>query len=315
VKAEALSAGAQQSLCGPDRVGRAVPVDPGTATASQQGRRGPLATPALPGQGVARAPARSIARTRRAATELAAHRRRLLECAIEPDLDPTDALLLRVEPASASSRLAERAGEGADHRAGLARLLAAASAVAEGSHRIQLKAEAASSRPPAAAKGHNGIQSTDGIHRTPGTDGIHGRAGSPPNAAQAPSDLRLSPPPGRIAAREGLGVDNSIPGTPGTDGPAGPASRPLSAARAPSGLRLTDLDPPGRIAGREGLGVDNGIEGIHGSDGTDAPASHSLSAAQGPSNLRLTASSPGRIAGREGEVATTSTPTTTKETR
>ena len=36
--------------------------------------------------------------TRRAAAELAAHRRRLLEVACDPELDPTDAILLRVAP-------------------------------------------------------------------------------------------------------------------------------------------------------------------------------------------------------------------------
>lgn len=82
--------------------------------------------------------ARSRIAIRRAAGELAAHRRRLLECATEPDLDPADALLLRVDAD--------------DHRAGLVRVAEAALAVAGNSrtsHLTELKAPASDSRPPA----------------------------------------------------------------------------------------------------------------------------------------------------------------------
>lgn len=47
----------------------------------RQERRGPLAGPALPGTGIPAARARSLSRARRAAAELAAHRRRLLDLA------------------------------------------------------------------------------------------------------------------------------------------------------------------------------------------------------------------------------------------
>lgn len=78
--------------------------------------------------------ARSRIATRRAAAELAGHRRRLLECSAERELDPADALLLRIDPQG--------------HRAGLARLAEAALAVGEDSHLTQLKAAATDSRPP-----------------------------------------------------------------------------------------------------------------------------------------------------------------------
>jgi hypothetical protein len=85
--------------------------------------------------------ARSRTATRRAAAELLAHRRRLLELAVDPDHDPGAALLLRIEPAVGTGALAElaleraigRDGEeqagGEDYREALLGLRAAALAI------------------------------------------------------------------------------------------------------------------------------------------------------------------------------------------
>jgi hypothetical protein len=79
---------------------------------------------------------------------------------IDPDADPSAALLLRVEPASPELRL-DRIGhngqagptEGeAAHREGLLRLAATAQSVGEESHHNSLKAAALDSRPPAAPR-------------------------------------------------------------------------------------------------------------------------------------------------------------------
>jgi hypothetical protein len=106
---------------------------------------------------------RSRAATRRAATELAAHRRRLLELAVEAELDPSDALLMRVDPAN--------------HPTSLARIAGAAFAVApDDAHLTRLKAAAADSRP------------TVGSGRTNGS----GEAAGPNSTAQAAGSSNLN---------------------------------------------------------------------------------------------------------------------------
>jgi hypothetical protein len=173
------------------------------STKGRQERRGPHASSALPGRSAA-ARARSLQRTRAAATELAAHRQRLLATSIEAGegegLLSADALLLRVDPAG--------------HRAGLARLAEAALAVGEKSDHNRLKAAASDSRPPQAAElrlktssssasraasGGEGLAVDNGIDGTPGTDGTHGPGGAP----QAPPSFRPIAPSSRIARREG----------------------------------------------------------------------------------------------------------------
>jgi hypothetical protein len=102
----------------------------------RQERRGPHTASALPGPGAA-ARASSLARTRAATTELAAHRRRSLaisssarstvlaldspptSCDDDTEAGPGAALLFRVEPASARRFNRERAPQAAQGAAGL----------------------------------------------------------------------------------------------------------------------------------------------------------------------------------------------------
>jgi hypothetical protein len=184
-----------------------------SSTKGRQERRGPHASSALPGRSAA-ARARSLQRTRAAATELAAHRRRLLATSIEggegEDLLSADAMLLRVGPAV--------------HHAGLARIAEAALVFDRNGHRA-FKAAASDSRPPQAAElrlktssssasraasGGEGLAVDNGIDGTPGTDGTHGPGGAP----QAPPSFRPTAPSSRIVRREGKDVTTPISTSP-----------------------------------------------------------------------------------------------------
>jgi len=156
------------------------------STKGRQERRGPHTVSALPGRSAA-ARARSLQRTRAAATELAAHRRRLLATSIEggagEDLLSADAMLLRIEPTA--------------HEAALLRVAQAALVFDRNGHRAS-KAPAGDSRPP--EFGHNGTPATDGS--PPRSETRTGR-GAGESAAH------------RIAAREGEGsTPSSRPKSP-----------------------------------------------------------------------------------------------------
>jgi hypothetical protein len=108
-------------------------------------------------------------RTRAAATELAGHRRRLLASGAEADLDPADAMLLRIAPA--------------DHRIGLARIAEAALAVGAVDSHTEPKSAAGQSRPPVSELRLSSAQS----------------ALAPRSGADATASTPSSTPPGRGA--------------------------------------------------------------------------------------------------------------------
>jgi len=283
---------------------------------STQGRcqeqRGPHASSALPGRGVAptAARARSLARIRQGAAELAAHRRRLLASAIEAEADPGDALLLRVDLPSS------RAAVTAATRGGLSpQGLTAAPA----SHNLSRSAGRAALAPAPNLTEHLGathpadlLASVDASNIT----GVAGITATLPHhtASEGDDTVPLTGHIPQISATTRSSCTNPHNGTVNTH------SRPPEFAAEPDcdpGAALllrvsaagpaSDLQPdpaPGHIAGREGLGVDNGIPD---NDGIDVPHSAPASAAQPVPDLRLTDQPGVGYAAREGEGSTPST--------